>query len=128
MAALGTLRSRPAGAADRWRSLRALILNPMQLVPLALLPLYAVGQRVGFVADVPLWLLGGALILTQVSTSVATLMLPPGGRAGEASLRGGFMIVMTGFTIYLTGWGSVFAIGFVFNVAEQVRVDGSRAA
>jgi diguanylate cyclase (GGDEF)-like protein/PAS domain S-box-containing protein len=114
--------------AARWRGLRALILNPMQLVPLLVAPVYALGAHIGFLADVPLWLPVGALLVTQITTSIATLLLPPGGPAWHTSVRTGFMIAMTGFSIYVTGWGAVFAIGFVFNTAEQVRVDGSRAA
>jgi len=126
MAALGHARTRPVSAGDRWRSLRALILNPMQLVPFALAPLYVVGQHLGFIARVPIWLIVGALLATQLTTSMATLVVPPGSPAWQTSVRAGFMIVMTGLTVYLTGWGAVFAIGFVFNVAEQMRIDGAR--
>jgi diguanylate cyclase (GGDEF)-like protein/PAS domain S-box-containing protein len=138
MARAGSPRSEPAreaggtvaaGAAARWRTQRALILNPMQLVaPLLVVPAYAIGARVGFLADVPLWLPVGALFLTQLTTSIATLLLPPGGPAWQTSLRSGFMITMIGLSMYLTGWGSVLAVGFVFAAAEQIRVDGSRAA
>src|SRR3954451_22616789 len=128
MALLGQYPPGPAAAAHRWRALLALILNPLQLVPLLVAPLFVLGAHVGFLAKVPVWMPVGALLLTQISTSVATLVLPPGGPAWHTSIRAGFMIVMTGLTVYLTGWGAVFAIGFVFNAAEQMRVDGSRAA
>src|SRR3954468_6203233 len=121
--------TRPAPWADRWAAVRAVVLNPTQLVaPLFVAPLYVLGIHVGFLARVPVWLVLGALAVTQVSTSVMTLVLPPGGPSWHVFVRTGFMVVMTGVTIYVTGWGAVFAIGFVFNTAEQVRVDGARAA
>jgi diguanylate cyclase (GGDEF)-like protein/PAS domain S-box-containing protein len=67
-------------------------------------------------------------MLTQVTTSVATVVLPPGGPNWHTSLRAGAMVVLTGLCMYTTGWGSVLAVGFIFGIAEQVRVDGSRAA
>jgi diguanylate cyclase (GGDEF)-like protein/PAS domain S-box-containing protein len=119
----------PAEAGARWRAQRALILNPLQLIPpLLVAPLYLVGAKVGFLADVPLWLPVTALLLTQLTTSVATVVLPPGGPNWHTSLRVGCMTVMTGICMYTTGWGAVLAVGFVLAIAEQVRVDGSRAA
>src|SRR3954471_2022593 len=127
--ALGQSGTGPVAWADRWAAVRAVVLNPTQLVaPLFVAPLYVLGIHVGFLARVPLWLVLGALAVTQISTSIMTLVLPPGGPSWHVFVRTGFMVVMTGVTVYVTGWGAVFAIGFVFNAAEQVRVDGSRAA
>ncbi len=85
-------------------------------------------QRAGFVADVPLWELIGALVLAQVSSSIATTLIMPGSSGWRLWLRVGVMCVAIGLVCYLTGWGATLAVGFVFGAAECIRVEGSHAA
>jgi diguanylate cyclase (GGDEF)-like protein/PAS domain S-box-containing protein len=118
----------PFDAAARRRELRAIVFNPMQLITLPVVPLFVVGQHLHFIADVSLPLIVGALIFTQVSTSVLTFLLPPGGPTWTLSVRMGFAMSLIGVCMYLTGWGAVLAVGFAFSVAEQMRLDGARAA
>ncbi len=127
MAEVDGARTHPLRVGDRWREMRTTILNPLQLLSLAIIPVYVVGQHAGFVAKVPLPWLIGLLLFSQVSTSAMSLVLPPGGPEWTTTVRAAFMICMIGVTIYITGWGCVLGVGLAFAVAEQVRVEGSRA-
>ena len=121
----------PAGGAERADGRRAAVravANPAQFAPLLVVPLFVLGQHAGFVADVPLWALIGALVLAQVSSSLATTLIMPGSCGWRLWLRVGVMCVAIGLVCYLTGWGATLAVGFVFGAAECIRVEGSHAA
>src|SRR6202012_3342228 len=104
-------RTHRAAAAARWHALRSTILTPIQLLPLAMTPVFAWLRAEHYIANVPLWLLVGSLVFTQVAASIATFVLPPGGPRWAIAVRMGVMIAMTGFNMYLTGWGATLAVG-----------------
>lgn len=112
------------GRSAAWRA----VFKPAQLAPLLMAPLLAIGQHAGFIADVPLWYLIGALMFAQVVMSLATAVIGPGSTRRRRSLRAAAMCLPIGLVIYMTGWGATLAVGFVFGVAECVRLDGSEAA
>jgi diguanylate cyclase (GGDEF)-like protein/PAS domain S-box-containing protein len=122
---------RPVAAgplAGRGRVLRAVAFNPMQLIPLAVAPVFIPLRHAHYVANVPIWLLVGSIVFTQIATSIASVVWPAGGKNWTLSARTGVRVVLAGSIIYLTGWGAALALGLVFVAAEQVRMDGARAA
>src|SRR4051812_49141525 len=92
------------------------------------LPILVVGQHLGFVADVPVLILALGVIGGALLAIVATLLLPPGGSDRAMSVRLVLCFSSVGFMLYLTGWGAVLAIGYVFGAVEEFRVSGSRVA
>jgi len=115
----------PASAPD---GARRPVFNPSQLATLLVVPLYVIGREHGWVAHVPLWVLVGSLLVTQVGTVVASLTWPNPRTTFEIWARVGVMQVGIAVCIYVTGWGATLALGFVFGAAESIRVVGSRAA
>ncbi len=125
------LLASPAGREpqdERRRAAWRAVLNPAQLAPLLVVPLFAMGQNAGFIADVPLWGLIGALVFAQVASNLATALVLPGSSGWKLWVRVGAMCLPIGLVIYLTGWGATLAVGLVFGVAECIRVEGAHAA
>lgn len=116
-----TPASAPGGA-------RRQVFNPSQLATLLVVPLYVIGREHGWVAHVPLWVLVGSLLVTQLGTLVASLIWPSPRTTFEVWARVGVMQVGIAVCIYVTGWGATLALGFVFGAAESIRLVGSRAA
>lgn len=113
----------PAARATAWRA----VLNPRQFFVLPVAILFAVGRDRGWIADYPLWVLVGALLAAQVLSSAATLLWPE--PASSIAVAGRVAVTFTGLTIvvYATGWGAVFALGFVMVAMDLMRTIGSRA-
>ncbi len=124
VASVGECAHEDEGRRAAWRA----VVNPAQLVPLFVAPLFALGQSAGFIADVALWQLIGALLFAQIASSLATAVIRPGSTSWRLWLRVGAMCLPIGIVIYLTGWGATLAVGLVFGVAECIRVEGSPAA
>ncbi len=112
----------------RRSAVRAQLLNPAQLATLPVVPLYVVARQHGWIADRPLWVLLGALVLAQVGSSLASALWPQPRRPAEVWARVSVMQLLLGLSIYVTGWGAALALGFVFGASESIRVVGSRAA
>jgi len=94
----------------------------------AVAPVFVLGHKYGFIADVSIWALLAALLASLVIGNVVKVVFPPGVSTARVFVRGLLMAFGTGAVMYLTGWGAVLSVGFVFVAVEQVRLDGSRAA
>ncbi len=114
--------------AERRAGVRSALLTPLQLIPLALIPVFVFARDRGWVADVSLWVLVGTMFVAQLGSDVAHALWPSGCRTWQMVLRVGVMVGGVAVAIYATGWGPVFAFGYVFAAAENIRVDGSRVA
>jgi len=115
----------PAGSRA---AVRTALLTPLQLVPFVLVPVFLFSRSHGWVADVPIWVLIGSVFAAQWGSNVAFALWPPGCRTWQMVLRVGVMVCGVALAMYATGWGPVFAFGYVFAAAENIRVDGSRVA
>jgi diguanylate cyclase (GGDEF)-like protein/PAS domain S-box-containing protein len=107
---------------------RASLWNPWLLSPLLVAPLFVIGRDHGWVAQVPLGVLVGSLMLTPFATTLAAAVWPNPKPGLEVWARVGVIEVGTAVTIYATGWGATLALGLVFGAAESIRLVGSRAA
>jgi diguanylate cyclase (GGDEF)-like protein len=117
-----------ADAAEPRVAVREALLTPLQLIPLALVPVFVFARSRGWVADVPLWVLVGSVFVAQWASNLAHALWPAGCRAPQMVVRVGVMVCGIALAMYSTGWGPVFAFGYVFAAAENIRVDGSRVA
>jgi diguanylate cyclase (GGDEF)-like protein/PAS domain S-box-containing protein len=115
-------------AASRWVALRYALLNPTQLAPLLVIPLFAVGRDHHWIADYPVWVSVGAIVLAQLITTVSYALWSNPARPAEFWARSACMILPIALAIYATGWGATFAIGFAFGAVELIRTSDSRAA
>jgi diguanylate cyclase (GGDEF)-like protein/PAS domain S-box-containing protein len=106
-----------------WRT----VLNPRQFFVLPVAVLFAVGRDHGWVADYPLWVLVGALLAAQILSSVATLVWPDPKSSFEVASRVAVTFLGLTIAVYATGWGAVFALGFVMVAMDLMRTIGSRA-
>jgi diguanylate cyclase (GGDEF)-like protein/PAS domain S-box-containing protein len=104
---------------------RRALLSPVNLIPFPVLAVLALARHYGFVADNPLWLLLGVMILTQLCTTLVAVIFPPGTVDARPRLLLTVQIVLTGMCIYSNGWGSLLAVGFVFAAATAIHSDGS---
>ena len=109
-------------------SSRAQLWNPWLLTPLLVAPLFLIGRNHGWIAQVPLWVLVGSLVLSQFATTLAAVVWPSPKRGIDVWARVAAMQVGIAVTIYATGWGATLALGLVFGAAESIRLLGSRAA
>jgi diguanylate cyclase (GGDEF)-like protein len=130
---IGLLRP-PASVAElqhpseRRSAVRHALLTPLQLVPFLLVPVFMIARSRGWVADVPLWILVGSVFVAQWGSNFAHALWPAGCPTPQMVIRVGVMVCGIALAMYSTGWGPVFAFGFVFAAAENIRVDGSRVA
>src|SRR5690348_9024398 len=98
----------------------SLIMTVLALVALVALEVGGVD------AHVPIPLLVGAVVAAITLASVAQFA----GRFSEMlplSVRVGMQVAGTTGVIYLTGWGPVLSVGYVFCAAEGVALEGSQA-
>ncbi len=109
-------------------AVRQALLTPLQLVPFVLVPVFVVARSRGWVADVPLWCLVGSVFVAQWGSNLAHALWPSGCPHRQMVVRIGVMVSGIALAVYATGWGPVFAFGYVFAAAENIRVDGSRVA
>jgi diguanylate cyclase (GGDEF)-like protein/PAS domain S-box-containing protein len=116
----------PYGSVGHPRSLREILLHPVMLLPIPVWILTVVGQRYGFVADHPVWLLVGALVLAQAATTAWSYTFPSGT---ERSRPVGYLaleMTLIGVVVYLNGWGAVLGIGFVYAALSHMSINGSQ--
>ena len=115
-------------ATSRRVAARRALLSPVNLIPFPVLAVLALARHYGFVADNPLWLLLGVMMLTQLVTTTVAVAFPPGTVNARPRLLLTVQIVLIGLCIYSNGWGSLLAVGFVFAAATAIHSDGSRHA
>jgi diguanylate cyclase (GGDEF)-like protein/PAS domain S-box-containing protein len=120
--------NRPYGPLRRdgdW-SLRQALAHPVNLVTIPVGVVLALGRQYGFVADVPMWVLIGALMLAHLGSMVFGLMYPGGSARAKPAMHLGIEMALIGVVIYATGWGAVLSIGFIFSATGHMGIDGSR--
>ncbi len=115
-------------ATSRRAAARKALLSPVNLIPFPVLGVIYIARQYHFIADQPLWLIFGALILTQVVTTGVAVAFPPGTPNARPHLLLTSQIVLTGLCVYTQGWGSLLAVGFVFAAATAIHSEGSRFA
>jgi diguanylate cyclase (GGDEF)-like protein/PAS domain S-box-containing protein len=108
------------------REPRDVFFHPVNLIPIPVWILFMIGRHFGFIADEPAWLLFGAIFTAQVVTTAFALAFPPGTDRARPVLHLGVEIVVIGLACYVTGWGAVLCVGFVFATVGHMSVDGSR--
>jgi diguanylate cyclase (GGDEF)-like protein/PAS domain S-box-containing protein len=116
------------GADPADRAVRSQLWNPAQLATVLVVPLYVIGRQHGWVAHLPLWVIVGSLLVTQLATIAAAAAWPNPQTTFELWARVSVMQLGVALCIYVSGWGATLALGFVFGAAELIRVVGSRAA
>jgi diguanylate cyclase (GGDEF)-like protein/PAS domain S-box-containing protein len=96
--------------------------HPARLVPIPVCVLFVVARQLGAIADVPIWVLIGVVAVVWVASTAVEIILPH-----HTTLRIAVEIASITLVIYTIGWGALLAIGFVFNVANHLDDEGSRA-
>lgn len=84
-------------------------------------------QRLGLVADTPLWILVGLLAACCAANALFFMLEPRVSPAVAVQLRTGVAAVSTSWFVYATGWGSLIVIGYAIGIADALRTHGSRA-
>jgi len=113
---------------SRRAALRDALFNPTQLATVLVVPLFAIGRDRGWIADYPLWLPVGSLVLAQMLSTLSYAIWPKPQRAIDFWGRALCMTTGVAAAIYVTGWGATFGIGFAFTTVEMIRTSDSRAA
>ena len=114
------------GGARDLASPRQLLLHPVNLVPIPVWFILATARHYGLVANVPLWLLVGSVVLAHAGSMLFALVWPPGSPKAKPALHLFVEFALVGLAVYDTGWGPVLAIGFIFSAAGHLSVDGAR--
>jgi diguanylate cyclase (GGDEF)-like protein/PAS domain S-box-containing protein len=128
-AASADARDREGAPTVPVRGMRArdILLHPANIVPFAVYPLYVIARRYGFVSPhAKMWLLVGTIALAHFGSTIFALAFPPGSPRAKPRLHLALEIALIGFAIYVTGWGALLAVGFVFSSAGHMGVDGAR--
>lgn len=110
----------------RERSVREQLLHPSNFMPLPALGVLWAAREVGVISPAPLWLILGALVCVAVCTTTFAVAFPPGTRQAKPLIHAPLMIFGIGLVVYVIGWGSTLAVGFVFAAASVIGQDGSR--
>jgi len=84
--------------------------------------LFILARQLGVIADEPIWVLVGMVAVVWLASTAAEIVVPH-----HTTLRIGIEIASITLVIYTIGWGALLAIGFVFNVANHLDDEGSRA-
>lgn len=85
-------------------------------------------QRIGLLADTPLWILALIILGAGVGNLAGTAWLAARPESWlRLQLRIAVSVLSTGAVIYLAGWGSVLLISFALGSAELLRVIGPRS-
>jgi diguanylate cyclase (GGDEF)-like protein/PAS domain S-box-containing protein len=106
---------------------RDVLLHPVNLVPFAVYPLYLAGRHYGFVdPHASMVLLVGSIVLAHFGSTTFALLFPPGSERCKPRAHLALEILLIGVAIYVTGWGALLAVGFVFSAAGHIGADGSR--
>ncbi len=96
--------------------------HPARLVPIPVCLLFIVARQLGAIAHEPVWVLVGVVGVVWVASTAVEIALPY-----HTTLRIAVEIASITLVIYTIGWGALLAIGFVFNVANHLDAEGSRA-
>jgi diguanylate cyclase (GGDEF)-like protein/PAS domain S-box-containing protein len=115
-------------AASRAAAARRTLRSPANLIPFPVFGVLVLARHYHFVANQPLWLILGAMVLTQICTTTVAVVFPPGTPDARPRLLLTTQIVLTGLCVYVDGWGSLLAVGFVFAAATAIHSDGYRYA
>ncbi len=116
----------PYGTPGIIREPRDVLFHPVNLIPIPVWILFLVGRYFGFIANEPAWLLFGAIFTAQAVTMAFALTFPPGTDRARPVLHLGVEITVIGLACYVTGWGAVLCVGFVFATVGHMSADGSR--
>ncbi len=123
-----TLGARDADVVvNRAAALRYALFNPTQLAPLLVIPLFAYCRQKGWIADYPLWIPVGSIVFAQLLTSISYAVWPIPTKPAHFWGRAICMMGAIAISIYATGWGASFALGFAFGTVELIRTSDSRA-
>lgn len=102
------------------------VFDPINLVLAPACGILVVARHYGAVAHEPLWMLLGAFVLSQVTAVALATCFPLGSSRSRPRL---FLVVATascGLLSYVTGWGSVLAVGLLAACAVVIHTDGAR--
>jgi diguanylate cyclase (GGDEF)-like protein/PAS domain S-box-containing protein len=87
----------------------------------------ALASAEGWVANEPLLALVGAVVGASVLSELAAATFPPGGSAVTRHLAIAIPLVGVTVAMYLTGWGPVLGVGYLYAVVDSFRKHGSQA-
>jgi diguanylate cyclase (GGDEF)-like protein/PAS domain S-box-containing protein len=113
---------------SRAAAARKALLNPVNLIPFPVLGVLALARQHNLIADHPLWVILGVLMLTQLCTTTIAVIFPPGSPDARPRLLLTAQVVGIGACVYINGWGALLAVGFVFAAATAIHNGGSRYA
>lgn len=103
-------------------------LTGRKLVPVAVSALaIVVAAANGWVAAEPVWALVGAVVGAFVLSEVVAATLRPGPSALTRHAAVALQLGAVAVAIYLTGWGPVLGVGFLYIVVDAFRKHGSAA-
>ncbi len=108
--------------------LRSRLLDPTTLTLPVVGPVFWAGQRLGLIAQTPLWILCAMMVGSLMLTSVATALWEGDATGWRLWARVGMEASGIGTVIYAIGWGPTLVIGLVFGAVDNIRVSGARAA
>ena len=108
---------------------RKALLSPVNLIPFPVLAVLALARHYHFVADNPLWLLLGTMVVhADLHDRDRGRVSRPARSNARPRLLLTAQIVLIGLCVYANGWGALLAVGFVFAAATAIHSDGSRYA
>ena len=85
-------------------------------------------QRIGLLADTPVWILGAVIVLSgAVNLWGTALWVARPDSEWRLQFRIAASVLTTGAVIYLAGWGPVLLIAFALGSAELLSVIGPRS-
>ena len=114
------------GSIGRPALVREILLHPVNLLIVPVIALELVGRYYGFVADEPVWVIAGALVLAQLVTMSFSMAFRPGSDRAKPLLHVALEIAVIALAIYITGWGALLGVGFVFASVGHMNADGAR--
>ena len=97
-------------------------LHPSRLAPIPVCFLFILARQLGAIADEPIWVLIGVVLVGGLASFIVETAIPD-----RMTLRIAIEVGSVALVIYTIGWGALLAIGFVFNIANHLNDDGSRA-
>jgi diguanylate cyclase (GGDEF)-like protein/PAS domain S-box-containing protein len=80
-------------------------------------------RHLDLVADVPLWLLALAVLTAAAVSTAAHRRFPRGSGRARLHARVGLETAVITVCMYLTGWGPVLAVGYLFGAADNIDGD-----
>ena len=87
----------------------------------------AIAGAEGWVANEPIVALVAAVVGASLLSELAAAALPAGGSATTLHLAIATQLVGVTIAIYVTGWGPVLGVGYLYVVVDAFRKHGSRA-